>query len=169
MMLSKRDRTDYTGTILRFATAFGVSARTRLDLLINEFVYKSVHNEIISIYDQHTWRPYCHVNDFGILIDKVLSAETNDVYFEVFNGGSGQNNYTKKDILEAIRSFGYDPTVIYNEHDADPRDYKVSFEKANQKIGFVAQYCLNNGINELIDFSQNIKFDKRFINNILYA
>lgn len=166
LLLSKRGVVDYTGTILRFATAFGVSARTRLDLLINEFVYKSIHHETISIYDQHTWRPYCHVNDFGVLIDKVLIAKTNDVYFEVFNGGSNQNNYTKKNILEAIRSFGYDPAVIYNKLDTDPRDYKVSFEKAEQKIGFVTQYGLSDGINELIGFSQNVKSDKRFINNI---
>jgi len=165
LMLSKKNIVDYTGTILRFATAFGVSARTRLDLLINEFVYKTVYNQEISVYDENTWRPYCHVNDFGILIDKVLTASKKDTYFEVFNGGSNINNYTKRDILNNIYDCNYNLKIVHNAKNTDPRNYKVSFEKAKQVLDFETSYDLLYGIEELIDFSRTNTFSQYYTNN----
>lgn len=160
LLLSKKNGVDYTGTVLRFATAFGVSFRTRMDLLINEFVYKSINGESINVYDQNTWRPYCHVNDFGDLINKVLSASKDDVYFETFNGGSNCNNYTKQNIIDEISRFGFKPHVIYDKTNSDPRDYKVSFKKAEKILDFKAKVDLSTGIEELIHFSkQQIRND----------
>lgn len=168
LLLSKKDQVDYTGTILRFATAFGVSARTRLDLLVNEFVYNAVNDQDISVYDENTWRPYCHVNDFGVLTDKVLRASTKDVYFEVFNGGSNSNNYTKKDILNRIYDHNYNFKIIHNSENTDPRDYKVSFEKARTVLKFEPKYDLSYGIKQLIQFSKKYnEFDYRLTNNCL--
>ena len=150
LILSKKDRVDYTGTVLRFATAFGVSARTRLDLLINEFVYKAVNGQEITVYDENTWRPYCHVKDFGRMIDKVLTAKSKKVYFEVFNCGSNDNNYTKRDVLNAIIDQGYHPVVTIDKNNSDPRDYKVSFKKAHKVLKFSVEYGLYDGIDELV-------------------
>lgn len=155
LILSKKDKVDYTATVLRFATAFGVSARTRLDLLINEFVYKAVHGQEITVYDENTWRPYCHVKDFGRMIDKVLTAEPRKVYFEVFNCGSNDNNYTKRDVLNAINDQGYYPLVTVDKNNSDPRDYKVFFEKANNVLHFQTKYKLIDGISELIENLKN--------------
>ena len=160
LILSKKDRVDYTGSVLRFATAFGGSARTRLDLLINEFVYKAVNGEEITVYDDNTWRPYCHVKDFGRMIDKVLTAESKQVYFEVFNCGSNDNNYTKRDVLNAINDQGYHPEVSIDKNNSDPRDYKVSFEKASNVLQFNTRYDLIDGINELIQNFEGSTFDQ---------
>ena len=166
LLLSKKGKVDYTGTVLRFATAFGVSYRTRMDLLINEIIYKSLNNEPIRVYDQNTWRPYCHVNDFGDLIDKVLSVSKSDVYFETFNVGSDYNNYTKQNVIDEVSRFGYNPQVIYDKVNSDPRDYKVSFKKAEKILGFEAQYELSDGIKELINyFSDQHQIDRRLSNN----
>jgi len=167
LLLSKCNKVDYIGTVLRFATAFGVSYRTRMDLLINEFVYKSVHGEQINVYDENTWRPYCHVNDFGNLIDKVLTAPKEDVYFEVFNGGGNQNNYTKKDIINVIKEFGYEPNIVYDNVNGDPRDYRVSFEKSKNILGFEVSKSLSSGISDIINYSKVNKLDMVLTNNVI--
>ena len=61
-----------TPVILRFATAFGLSDRMRFDLTVNEFTRDLYYKKKLDIYDQKSWRPYCHVNDFSRIIRKVL-------------------------------------------------------------------------------------------------
>ena len=72
--MSLKGKVDYSPTILRFATAFGISPRMRFDLTINEFTRELYLKNNLDIYDANTWRPYCHVNDFVKLIDKVLQS-----------------------------------------------------------------------------------------------
>ena len=62
-------------TILRFATAFGLSDRMRFDLTINQFVREIYLNKKIEVYDPYTWRPYCHVKDFANIIFQIVSKE----------------------------------------------------------------------------------------------
>ena len=62
-------------TILRFATAFGWSNRMRFDLTVNEFTRNQIYQKEIDIYDENTWRPYCHVKDFSRVIRKILISD----------------------------------------------------------------------------------------------
>ena len=66
------------------------------DLTVNEFTKELMLNNDLEIFDADTWRPYCHVIDFSRLIYSVVTAEINTKYFEVFNVGSDENNYTKR-------------------------------------------------------------------------
>ena len=91
---------DYSPTILRFATAFGLSSRMRFDLTISEFTREMHAGKPLLVYDADTWRPYCHVLDFAELIDLVLRAEKEKVSLQIFNAGGRCTNATKRQIIE---------------------------------------------------------------------
>ena len=67
---------DSSKTILRFATAFGLSKRMRFDLTVNEFVKTAFLKENLEIYHGQTYRPYCHVNDFAKIIHFIIKSPT---------------------------------------------------------------------------------------------
>jgi nucleoside-diphosphate-sugar epimerase len=101
-ILSREGLVDYSPTILRFATAFGLAPRTRFDLTVNEFTRELFLGNELLVYDAHTWRPYCHVHDFARLIARVLDFPVADVRFQVFNAGGDANNHTKRSIVALV-------------------------------------------------------------------
>ena len=150
-LLDKRNKTKYSGVVLRFATAFGLSPRMRFDLTVSQFTKDLFFKEELVVFDENTWRPYCHVRDFARLLEIVLSADKNKVHFEIFNAGGDKNNFTKKMILESIMKEIKDCQIIYNQNDSDPRNYRVSFEKVKNVLGFEPKYSVNYGVKELIE------------------
>ena len=141
-IMSLKGKVDYTPTVLRFATAFGVSARMRFDLTVSEFTMELASGRELLVYDANTWRPYCHVRDFGRLIDKVIKAPAGLVAFEVFNAGGEVNNYTKQGIVDAILEQLPNAKVKYKEHGVDPRNYRVDFSKVKKIIAFETKYTI---------------------------
>ncbi len=150
-LLSKKSEIDYTGVVLRFATAFGLSPRMRFDLSVSEFVRDLYFGEELLVYDEHTWRPYCHVRDFAQLLDTVINADNVKVNFEVFNAGGDVNNFTKKMIVEEILKHVPEGKVKYGEKGTDPRNYKVSFAKVKETLGFKPEFTVQDGIKELVN------------------
>lgn len=150
-LLSKKGKVSYAGVILRFATAFGLSPRMRFDLTVSEFTRDLFFGEELVVFDEHTWRPYCHVRDFSRLIDIVFSAEDSKVAFEVFNAGGDVNNFTKKMIVDAITDRIPNAKISYNQKGSDPRNYRVSFKKVKDTLGFEPMFTVETGIAELID------------------
>lgn len=148
---SKKGHVDYTGIVLRFATAFGLSPRMRFDLSVSEFVRDIYFGEELLVYDEHTWRPYCHVRDFARLLETVIEAEKSKVNFEVFNAGGDANNFTKKMIVDEILQNIPDGKVMYGQNGSDPRNYKVSFNKVKTVLGFEPQFTVKQGVAELVE------------------
>ena len=149
--MSKKGLVDYTGVILRFATAFGLSPRMRFDLSISEFVRDIYFRKELEIYDKDTWRPYCHVRDFARLLEIVIKSENEKVNFEIFNAGGNNNNATKKMLIDQIVKLIPDAKVKFLENGNDPRNYRVSFKKVEDVLGFVPKYSIEYGIEELIN------------------
>lgn len=149
-LMSKKGNVGYTGTVLRFATAFGLSPRMRFDLSVSEFVRDLYFGEELLVFDEHTWRPYCHIRDFARLIEKVINADNEKVNFEVFNAGGEVNNFTKKMIVDTIKEYLPEAKIKYGENGSDPRNYKVSFKKAKEILGFEPKFTIKDGIEELI-------------------
>jgi nucleoside-diphosphate-sugar epimerase len=150
-LLSKKANVDYTGVILRFATAFGLSPRMRFDLSVSEFVRDLFFEKELLVYDEETWRPYCHVRDFARLLELVIEADDSAVNFDIFNAGGDVNNFTKKMIVDEILKHIPTGKVKYGENGSDPRNYKVSFSKVKKTFGFEPQFTVPEGIKELID------------------
>jgi nucleoside-diphosphate-sugar epimerase len=169
-LMSKKGKVNYTGTVLRFATAFGLSPRMRFDLSLSEFVRDLYFGEELLVFDEHTWRPYCHVRDFARLIDLVIKAAPEKVNFEVFNAGGEVNNYTKKMIVDTIQTFIPTAKIKYGANGSDPRNYKVSFKKVKETLGFEPKYTVKDGVEELINafsygiFSDSLKHKENFGN-----
>ncbi len=166
-ILSLKDKTQMNPTILRFATAFGLSPRMRFDLTISEFTREIALGNELLVYDANTWRPYCHVQDFSNLILKTIDAPINKVSWEVFNAGGDKNNATKKMIIDMILNKIPNGKVRYKEFGNDPRNYKVDFSKVKEVLNFEPKFSIKDGIdeliaklgsNEFIDINENIDF-----------
>lgn len=149
-MLSNAKRADFSATVLRFATAYGFSQRMRFDLTVSEFLRELALGNDLLVYDENTWRPYCHVADIARAITTVLEADENQVRGEVFNVGSPEENYTKKMIVELAQEFGVPGTVRYKEGGMDPRNYRVSVEKFRTRFGFENSHSVRDEAPKLI-------------------
>ena len=158
-LLSMRGETDFSPTVLRFATAFGLSPRMRFDLTVSEFTRDLALGNELLVFDAHTWRPYCHVRDFARLIQMVLEAPKQKVANEVFNAGDEINNYTKQMIVDSILKYLPNAKVRYQEHGGDPRNYKVDFRKVREKLNFCAKHTVEDGVVELLSAIDNRVFD----------
>jgi nucleoside-diphosphate-sugar epimerase len=144
----------FSPAILRFATAFGVAGRMRLDLTINEFVYKLLMGQSLDVFGLEAWRPYCHVSDFAKAFDILIHAPDNAIAGEVFNVGHETNNFTKRSlislILETLPQINPAQIVVKDQVN-DPRDYRVSFNKFNDKFKYYSYKPVLHGIKEIAD------------------
>jgi nucleoside-diphosphate-sugar epimerase len=128
---------DYTPTVLRISTAYGLSPRMRFDLTISEFTRTLAAGEELVVYDADTWRPYCHVSDIAKAVMTVLGADEETVAGEVFNVGHSDENYTKRMVVDVVQeAIGGTGRVTFEEGGRDPRNYRVSFEKIRDRLGF---------------------------------
>lgn len=166
--LALKNKAQFSGTVLRFATAFGYSTRMRFDLTVNEFARELYFDKDLLVFDAMTWRPYCHVKDFSDAIQRVLEAPRSAVYFEVFNAGCDENNCTKEMIVKKIQSRVSTGKVSYKEHGSDPRNYKVNFKKIKDVLHFQPQYLVEDGIDELVEAFRKGEFSD-FSNKELYG
>ena len=147
----------------RLATVFGYSYRMRTDLLVNNFVFKSVHNKKLTIYEPHFRRNYIHIND---VVDGIIYSIKNfdKLKSHVYNLGLSSANLTKimlaNKIKKQIKSLKI--KIIKNRKDPDQRDYYVSNKKIERK-GFKAKINIDEGISELIKIFSHSKI--KFINN----
>jgi nucleoside-diphosphate-sugar epimerase len=146
-LLAARSHT-FQPTILRYATVFGLSRRPRFDLVVNLLTAKARQEGVITIYNGQQWRPFIHVRDLVEATVRILEAPTTVVGGEIFNVGDSRLNHTLNEIGEVIREVFPETRVEYVES-ADPRNYRVSFEKLRTRIGFRARYALRDGILEI--------------------
>lgn len=128
---------DYAPTVLRIATAYGLSPRMRFDLTVSEFTYTLAVGEELIVYDADTWRPYCHVSDIAKAVMTVFDAPADQVAGEVFNVGHSDENYTKRMIVDVVQgAIGGEGKVRFDEGGRDPRNYRVDFEKIREQLGY---------------------------------
>ena len=149
-LMERREGSDTSMTILRFATAFGLSPRMRLDLTVAHFAKDAVNDGAIEIYDADTWRPYCHVSDLSEAVRTVLESDRGLINGEVFNVGSSEQNFTKRMLGEMITKFRPEVQLIFREGGGDARNYRVSFEKIRNTLGFEAKVGVENHLTRLL-------------------
>jgi nucleoside-diphosphate-sugar epimerase len=149
-LLDLKGKVDYVPTVLRFATAFGLSPRMRFDLTVNEFVREMYLKRELVVFDADTWRPYCHVGDFALLLRRVLEAPIDQVAFEVFNAGGEVNNMTKRMVVDCIRGVLPDSPVRYRDKGSDARNYRVDFSKIKRALQFEPRYTVADGVREIV-------------------
>ena len=164
-ILSFKDKNNFTTTtILRFATAFGVSNRMRFDLTVNHFVKDAQIDNKLVVYDAETWRPYCHLKDFSNIIEKVIFANQIDVNYQIFNSGSETNNYTKEMRVKEISEKFSNLDVKIVDGGQDRRNYRVDFKKVKKVLNFKPIFSIKDGIEEVLDYVKSSKNVLNFSN-----
>jgi nucleoside-diphosphate-sugar epimerase len=158
-ILERAGEWPFDPTVLRVATAYGVSPRMRFDLTVSEFARELALGNGLEVYDPDTWRPYCHVADISAAIISVLGAPTQSVAGEVFNVGGDEGNHTKRSIVEAVLdALGGDGEVVWTEGGDDARNYRVSFAKIRERLGFAPRHTVRGSIGDLVDAIRDGRF-----------
>lgn len=137
-------------TCLRFATVYGVAPRMRFDLTVNEFTRDLWADRELEVFGEQFWRPYVHVKDAGRGVVAALTADPAIAGKQVFNVGRSGENYRKLDLVQEIGRQTDRGTVSYVKRDEDPRDYKVSFDKIREVLGFETLMTVPDGIGEIL-------------------
>ena len=135
---------------LRLATVFGMSPRMRLDLLVNDFVYRAMTDRVLVLFEEYFRRNYIHIRDVAMTFDYCIK-NYKSLKNEPYNVGLSSANLTKKELALKIKEYVPKLTIISSPvgEDPDKRDYLVSNEKL-EKTGWKPGYSLDDGIIELI-------------------
>jgi nucleoside-diphosphate-sugar epimerase len=147
---------------LRLATVFGMASRMRIDLLVNDFVYRAVNDSSIVLFEAHFKRNYIHIHDVArAFIHAIDNFET--MRGSPYNVGLSDANLSKAELCQRIKA--HIPKFIYLEapvgEDPDKRDYIVSNAKI-EATGYRPAHSLDSGILELIK-------GYRMISNSIYG
>ncbi len=134
----------------RLATVFGMSPRMRIDLLVNDFVYRAIHDRAVVVFEGHAKRNYIHIRDVArAFLHGAKNFES--MKNEAYNVGLSDANLSKLELCAAIRK--QLPSFVSLEapigEDPDKRDYLVSNAKI-EATGFMPRHSLAAGIQELI-------------------
>jgi nucleoside-diphosphate-sugar epimerase len=155
------------GIALRLATVFGMSYRMRMDLLVNDFVYKAVTDGYLVLFESHFIRNYIHIRDiantFLFMIENYDRCNNN-----AFNVGLTEANCTKLELAKTIQKFSPDLVIVENnfKQDFDQRNYMISNTKLENR-GWKPEFSLEDGIQELIQGYQLItKYNNKNFTNL---
>jgi nucleoside-diphosphate-sugar epimerase len=150
--LLDRGRTSPCAPVLpRFATLFGISPRTRFDLIVNQFTLEALRNRRLVIYQKNYSRSYVHIRDAVGALQMIMEVPIDLVRNQVFNVGSEDGNYTKEEIIELVRKHVNGVSVEYKDlsFGEDMRDVRVSFNKIRNMLGFKPTRSVEDGIIEV--------------------
>jgi nucleoside-diphosphate-sugar epimerase len=156
--------------IYRFATLFGISPRTRFDLIVNQFTLEAFTKGELLIYQRGYSRSFVHVRDVVRGLQLGLQAADEKIRGQVFNLGSDQGNYTKDEVVALVKK-SLPKTVVCHKDltfGGDMRDITVSFGKIKRVLGYDTLFSVDDGIQELVQaLRQGLIFnpsDRRYRN-----
>ena len=169
-LLDKYAGEDFNVIALRFGTAYGVSYRTRFDLTVNSFAYEAYKTNKISVFAYDTWRPYIHVDDIcNIIIEMVKKQDFNE-YSNTFNAGFTHENFTKKEVVEKLKTILPKLNVEYITLSNDKRNYKVDFSKMSKFLNIKNNFDVSKGFKEVLSALKNKSIsEKNYLSNNLEA
>lgn len=136
----------------RFATLYGISPRTRFDLIVNQFVLEAFTKRELIIYQRSYSRSFVHVRDTVRGIIMGLEAPEEKVRGQVFNLGAPEGNYTKDEIVALVLKRMPETVVEYKDltFGGDMRDITVSFKKIRRELGFETTLNVDDGVREIL-------------------
>ncbi len=152
-LLERAESSPCAPLIFRFATLYGISPRTRFDLIVNQFVLDALTKGELVIYQRDYSRAFVHVRDVADGICLGLQAPEEKVRGQVYNLGSDSGNYTKDEIVALVCKHIKDLKVTYKDlsFSGDMRDVRVSFAKIRRELGFKPKISVEEGIVEVRD------------------
>ena len=150
-----RSRTDSScATVIpRFTTLFGISPRTRFDLLVNQFVLEALTTRKLVLFQGNYRRAFVHVSDVVAALILFATSPLEAVRGQVFNVGQEQGNHTKSEVVTMVREAIPAVEVEYRDlsFGGDMRDVAVDCRKIRDRLGFKARVTVADGIREVRD------------------
>ncbi len=145
---------DFSPTYMRNATAYGVSPRLRLDIVLNDLVASACTSGRIYIKSDGTpWRPIVHIRDIIGAVVAVLDAPREVVHNQTLNVGRNDENFRIRELAQIVSEVVPGCRVEYApDGGPDLRCYRVSFNKINRLVpAFRPQWTARKGAQELYD------------------
>jgi nucleoside-diphosphate-sugar epimerase len=145
---------EFSPTILRSATAYGLSPMLRCDVVLNNLLGWAYTNGTVYLKsDGMAWRPIVHIQDISRAFIAILDAPRELVHNEVFNVGRTQENFRIREIAEIVKETVPNSEIRYaKDAEPDKRSYRVDFSKIAQKLrGFEPKWTACSGAKELYD------------------
>lgn len=137
---------------MRNATAYGVSPRLRVDVVLNNLVGWAFTTAKVRILSDGTpWRPLVHVQDIAAATLALLQAPNELVRGQAFNIGSNDENYQVRQLAQIVQEAVSDCEIEYaGSGDPDPRSYRVDFGRFSRAFpGFSFIWSAERGAGEL--------------------
>jgi nucleoside-diphosphate-sugar epimerase len=144
----------FSPTYLRNATAYGVSPRLRLDIVVNNLTAVAMTTGQVRLEsDGSPWRPLVHVQDICRAFLAMLEAPRELVHDQAFNVGRAEDNIQVRDVAEMVRGAVPGSTVSFADGAGpDLRNYRVDFSKLTDTFPDLhLRWCVRDGIGELAD------------------
>jgi nucleoside-diphosphate-sugar epimerase len=141
----------FAPTLIRFATIYGFSGRTRFDLVVNLLAAKAKIDGEITVHGGNQWRPFVHVDDAARAVAMAVDAPSELVANQILNVGSNDQNYTIQQIAELVRDQVVSAKIITSEDAVDIRNYRVDFSKIRNELGFEPQWTVESGIHQVLE------------------
>lgn len=143
----------FSPTYMRNATAYGVSSRLRLDIVINNLVaWATTTGRIRLESDGRAWRPMVHAEDIARAAAHALRAPLDVVHDRAFNVGSTADNYLIRDLAELVAEAVSGAVVEFaGGASADARNYRVDCDRITRELGFTPTWTVRAGIRELVE------------------
>lgn len=140
---------NFSPTILRMGTLYGLSPRMRFDLVVNVLTMKAVTERKIKIFGGKQWRPLVHVADAAEAYIRCLEAPIEKVKGQIFNIGSNEQNYQIYQLGEFVKEEMPEIIIETVPTDSDLRDYHQDNSKFNNLFGFQVKYKIEDAIREI--------------------
>ena len=140
---------NFSPTILRMGTLYGLSPRMRFDLVVNVLTMKAVTERKIKIFGGKQWRPLVHVADAAEAYIRCLEAPIEKVKGQIFNIGSNEQNYQIYQLGEFVKKEMPEIIIETVPTDSDLRDYYQDNSKFNDMFGYKVRYTVKDAINEI--------------------
>jgi nucleoside-diphosphate-sugar epimerase len=150
---------NFSPTILRMATIYGLSPRMRFDLVVNILTAKAHHEGVIPIYGGDQYRPNVHVRDAARAYIACLEAPIQDIDGEIFNVGSNEQNYQIGEIGEIINECFPNADIDWQREKEDERSYRVDFTKIRDILNYEVQETIKSGVQEITSELEKGRFD----------
>ena len=138
-------------TVLRFGTLYGRSSRDRFDLVVNLLAAQAVAAGEITVFGGGQWRPFVHVRDAADAIRQCLRAPRAAVGGGVFNVGADEQNHTLAQIAAIIATVVPGVRINVGPAAAQEADYRVSFARIRDAIGFIPRRTVTDGVAEIAE------------------
>jgi nucleoside-diphosphate-sugar epimerase len=144
----------FSPTYLRNSTAYGVSPRLRVDVVVNNLVgYAHTTGEILIQSDGTPWRPLVHVEDISSAVLAVLHAHRGLVHNEAFNVGASAENYRIRDLAEIVEDVAPSARASFAKGGGpDKRSYQVDCSKIARVLPeFTPRWTVRRGVEQLYE------------------